>query len=45
MTEIFGLSPTNAQMLVTIRSGDQHAKTDGQRAQVQRVSSVNAGRS
>lgn len=43
--EIFELSPTGTQMLVTIRAGDEHdAKARGLRAQVQRVyDRVNAG--
>jgi hypothetical protein len=45
VTEIFELSPTGAQMLVTIRAGDEHdPNTRGLRGQVQRVyDRVNAG--
>jgi hypothetical protein len=45
VVEIFELSPTGTQMLVTIRAGDEHdANTRGIRGQVQRVyDRVNAG--
>ena len=46
IVEIFELSPTGTQMLVTIRAGDEHdPNTRGLRGQVQRVyDRVNAGR-